>query len=122
MKIRTGFVSNSSTSSFIILGVNIVGKGDANAFLKNHCPEPWCYMDESMFMKVIDNKHDIRDVEFIYDRDPDILYLGYAMYNTNLNVKDLVELILEKHEAVEKVCRLISLADNPRLQAFSCYG
>jgi len=68
MKIRNGFVSNSSSSSFVIIGKKLTN--DEKEILKNRCPEDlredWPYEHNEIF-------------NLINDGEQGVIYAGYSI-------------------------------------------
>lgn len=100
MKIRTGFVSNSSTTSFCIYGMDIEEEN-----LKNEIND-----DFNEWIDALSEKIDL-EIHYGYDSDP---YLGISWCNikddeTGKELKERVEEILKKY-LKEVKCYTIDIA------------
>jgi hypothetical protein len=79
MKIRNGFVSNSSSSSFCIVGVSLEGdEFEKAASLKRTDDEE--YIDRYEQFEILCKKKKVSDLEFFTDED-DYVFIGKDIFS-----------------------------------------
>lgn len=122
MKIRSGFVSNSSSSSFVCFGYKMpINYNDYKHFVKVFkalSPEQSSvptedFFDEEPIDRWYDLQKSLEGVSLIQDWEEDIMYVGYGK---EWDEWDAVEIILDS-SAMEKLGLDLGMSDKPKLYA-----